>query len=116
MHLTRICDAVQYTAARHSGVCALRLQGAEVSPAAGFWCGLSYYLPGARAEESAGAAERVYVCLEGNLTVRCEAAEEVLGPLDSCHVAVGERRSIENTSNKVATLLVIVGAEKASGR
>lgn len=115
MHVTRLADAAQYDAPGHTNVCALRLHGGEASPARGFWCGLSYYLPGAQAEERASEAERVYVCVAGRLAVRCGDTEEVLGPLDSCYVAPGEKRRIENKANEVATILVIAGSEQASG-
>jgi quercetin dioxygenase-like cupin family protein len=109
VHLTRLADAKPYTAPLHSGVAALRLQGLEASPAAFGSLGLSYYLPGGRAEMSAGPQEKIYVLLEGELVVELgDGARHVLQPLDSCLIEPGERREVRNESNRVATLLVVM--------
>jgi mannose-6-phosphate isomerase-like protein (cupin superfamily) len=70
--------------------------------------GLSYFLPGGGAESSATPIEKVYVVVEGELTFVTDDGEQVLGPLDSCRLAPGERRSVENRSNRVATMLVLM--------
>ncbi len=108
MQITRIDDAKPYAAAKHTDVTALRLQGFDASDTDNFWCGLSYYLPGGAAEHSASPLERVYVVLDGEITVTTEAGETVLGPLDSCRIAPGEARAVENRTNRVATMLVIM--------
>ena len=58
MQITRIDEAKAYEAARHVDVSALRLQGMEASETENFWCGLSHYLPGGKAEWSAAPLER----------------------------------------------------------
>ncbi len=108
MQITRIDEAKPYEAARHVDVSALRLQGVEASETENFWCGLSHYLPGGRAEKGAAPLERIYVVLEGEITVTTEAGDAVLGPLDSCHIAAGEERTVENRANSVAAMLVIM--------
>ncbi len=108
MQITRIDDAKPYEAAGHFDVTALRLQGFEASETENFNCGLSYYLPGGRAEMSASPLERIYVVLDGEITVTTNAGDTVLGSLDSCHIAPGEERAVENRTNRVATMLVVL--------
>jgi quercetin dioxygenase-like cupin family protein len=109
MHITRLADAKPYPAPNHSDVVALRLQGAEASPAGLGSVGLSYYLPGGKAEMSAGPQEKIYVVIEGELTVELAGGEKaVLKPLDSCLIEPGEAREVRNETNAPATLLVIM--------
>ena len=108
MQITRIDEAKPYEAARHVDVSALRLQGFEASETENFWCGLSHYLPGGKAEWSAAPLERVYIVLDGEITVTTATGDAVLGALDSCHIAPGEERSVENRANSVATMLVVM--------
>ena len=46
--------------------------------------------------------------LTGAVTVVTDDGETVLGPLDSCWLASGERRSIINRSTLPASMLVIL--------
>jgi len=111
MHVTRLADARAYSAPLHSGVASLRLQGLEASPCGFAWVGLSYYQPGARAEMSASDQPKVYVMIEGELTVQlADGPPHVLNPLDSCLIEAGETREIRNESNSVATMLVMMPA------
>lgn len=112
MQITRINDAKRYEAANHFDVSSLRLQGAEASKTAAFWTGLSHFLPGGRADRSASDFERVYVVLDGEVTIATDQGTATLGPLDSVHIAPKEMRSVENRSNHVATMLVIVSNAK----
>jgi quercetin dioxygenase-like cupin family protein len=108
MQLTRLSDAQPYEAAKHFDMRGLRLQGWDASPAEGFWVGLSQFLPGGGAESDSTPLEKVYVVLDGEVTVATEEGESVLGPLDSCYLAPGERRSIENRTNRTASMLVVM--------
>ena len=108
MQVTRINQAKPYAAAGHYDVASLRLQGHEASETDNFWCGLSYYLPGGRADMAGSPFEKVYVVIEGELTIITEDGETVLGPLDSCHIAASEARAVENRTNRVASMLVTV--------
>jgi quercetin dioxygenase-like cupin family protein len=70
--------------------------------------GLSHFLPGGGADESSSEAERVYVVLEGQITVTTtEDGAVLLGPLDSCLIPAGETRSVKNETNRPASMLVI---------
>ncbi len=72
--------------------------------------GLSHYLPGGGMEYSGtdSPQEKVYLVLEGELTVKGEQEEFVLGPLDSLYIGPNEGKSIVNNTNKPATMVVIV--------
>ncbi|WP_436643314.1 cupin domain-containing protein [Microbaculum sp. FT89] len=108
MRVTRIADARPYHAPGHSGMVGLRLQGKEASDTGAFWVGLSHFLPGGGAESGASDIEKVYVALSGQLTVMTDDGETVLGPLDSCRLAPGERREIVNRTSLPASMLVII--------
>jgi quercetin dioxygenase-like cupin family protein len=87
----------------------LRLQGFEVSASKFAWVGLSYFLPQGGAEMDTGPLEKIYVVLEGEVTVELgDGTRHVLNPMDSCHIPGGETRAIRNQGNAVATMLVIM--------
>ncbi len=108
MEVTRIEQAGSYQAAKHHGVSAMRLQGFDASAVKAFWVGLSRYEPGGHAERDASGTEKVYVVLEGELTIVTDAGEAVLGPLDSCYLAPGEARAVENRATEPASMLVLM--------
>ena len=87
MQVTKFKDAKRYEAANHVDVSALRLQGAEATKTSTFWTGVSHYLPGGKAEKSASDYERVYMVLDGEITVTTDQGSVVLGPMDSVHIA-----------------------------
>jgi uncharacterized cupin superfamily protein len=108
MRITRSDAAPRYSPPLHREVAAFRLQGHEAGETGAFWLGLSYYLPGGAAEESATAQETVYVVLEGELTVSADGRRETLRPFDSAHLPKGTVRGVENLSARPATLLVAI--------
>ena len=108
MHVTRIGQAKQYEAKLHHAMAALQLQGGAESETKHFTLGLSHFLPGGGAEHSASATEKIYLVISGEVTIITAEGETVLGPLDSCHLAPGEGRSIVNRSNEAATMAVVV--------
>ncbi len=108
MHLKRFQDAQPYEAPNHFGVVGLRLQGFEENGPTNQWLGLSQFLPGGGAGPDATPFEKVYVVLEGEMTVIVEGQETVLGKYDSCTIAPGEVRKIENRRNDVCTMLVVI--------
>jgi quercetin dioxygenase-like cupin family protein len=111
MKVMRLADARPYSAPKHFDVASLRLQGLEATPAGFCSVGLSYYLPGGRAEMSAGPQEKIYVLIDGELTVELAAGgRAVLKPLDSCLIEAGEAREVRNETNAVATMLVVMPA------
>jgi mannose-6-phosphate isomerase-like protein (cupin superfamily) len=108
MQVTRLNKAKAYDAAKHYKMEALRLQGLDATNLDSFSCGLSYFLPGGGAERSCSKNEKVYVVIEGEVTIITDDGEETLGKLDSCVIGVNEYRSVENRTNSVCTMLVII--------
>lgn len=108
MHLKRFEDAKPYDAPNHRGVAGLRLQGFEPGGPTNQWVGLSQVLPGGGAGPDSTPFEKVYVVVDGELTVVIDGTETVLKRFDSCTIAPGEVRTIENRSNYNCTLLVVI--------
>lgn len=108
MHLKRFQDAETYEAPNHFGVVGLRLQGFEPGGPENQWVGLSQFLPGGGAGPDATPFEKVYVVLEGEMTVIVDGEETTLGKYDSCTIPPGEVRKIENRSNHASTMLVVI--------
>ena len=107
MQVTRLSEAKPYEANNHSGMRGLRLQGWDASATSAFWTGLSYFFPQGGAGFEASAVERVYVIIEGELTVITEKEEFVLRKMDSCFIPANEKRALENRTNEVVTMLVV---------
>jgi len=114
MQVKRLADAQRYDAPKHFDMRSLRLQGLEASAADFAWVGLSYFLPGGGAEMDAGASGKIYVVLDGEVTIHlADGATHVLGKLDSCFIPAGEARAIRNAGNVVAAMLVVMPHPKA---
>lgn len=114
MDVTRLADANPYEAPKHFDMRGLRLQGFDASGTEAFWVGLSNFLPGGGAEMDATPLERVYVVVEGEVTVTTETDVTVLRRFDSCRLAAGEARSVENQTNLPALMLVVMPYPPAS--
>jgi glyoxylate utilization-related uncharacterized protein len=108
VQVTRIADAPMYEAPGHYGMAALRLQGHGTTDSGLFWVGLSHFLPGGGAERSASSLDRVYIVIDGEVTLTTDADEATLVHLDSCFVAAGETRTVENRTALPASMLVIM--------
>lgn len=108
MLIKRFAEAKPYDAPNHRGVVGLRLQGFEDGGPTNQWVGFSQFLPGGGAGPDATVFEKVYVVLEGQVTVLTTAGEAVLGPMDSCTIAPGEIRELVNRSNHVCKMLVVI--------
>ncbi len=52
--------------------------------------------------------EKVYVILEGRMTVIVDGNETTLGSMDSCTIAPNEVREIVNRENDVCKMLVVI--------
>jgi glyoxylate utilization-related uncharacterized protein len=98
-----------YAAPKHFNMTALRLQGKEETGIQKFWMGLSYFLPGGGAEWAYddNPCEKVYLVLDGELTVKNKTEEVTLGPMDSLYLPPNEGREIMNKTNKMVTMVVI---------
>ena len=103
-------DVNPYAAPGHFDVTALRLSGKDETGAKKFWVGLSYFLPGGGAkwayEDS--PTEKVYVVLDGELTVKTKTDEFTLKPMELLFIGPHEGREIINKTNKTITMLVAI--------
>jgi glyoxylate utilization-related uncharacterized protein len=108
VNVVRLAEAKKYDPPKHVDCHAMYLQHKTTGSQAPYWVGCSYYLPAGAAELDATDLHKVYVVLDGELTVTVEGAEERLGPLDSVYLAPGESRTVTNHTNRVATMLVIM--------
>lgn len=108
MLVKRFEDAVPYEAPNHRGVVGLRLQGFEEGGPVNQWLGYSQFLPGGGAGPDATPFEKVYLVLEGEMTVITGGTETVLRAMDSCTIAPGELREIVNRSNHTCKMLVVI--------
>ncbi|OSP55614.1 cupin domain-containing protein [Pseudoruegeria sp. SK021] len=108
MHLKRFQDAQPYNAVNHFGCHGLRLQGFEDNGPKNQWIGFSQFLPGGGAGPDSTPFEKVYIVLEGEMTVIVDGVETVLRKYDSCTIPPIEVRKIENRSNDVCKMLVVI--------
>lgn len=114
MLLKRFEDAQTYEAPNHWGVVGLRLQGFEEGGPENQWIGLSQFLPGGGAGPDSTPFEKVYVVLEGEMTITIDGENTVLRRFDSCTIPAGQERRIENCSNDVCKMLVVIPYPEAT--
>lgn len=108
-NVVRFEDAKKYEPPLHDiTVHSMYLQHKLTGSPGQVWIGMSYYLPGAKAQMSAAPLERVYIVLEGQLTVQFQDETVVLNPLDSVYIGPNETREARNDTNKVVTILVVM--------
>jgi len=107
LEVTRFDAANAYDAKGHFGMTAMRLQGGDVTSLEDYWVGFSTFLPGGGADKGAAPDGKVYVVLEGSITVTTAEGDTVLNKYDSCYLPPNTERSIENKTNHVVQMLVI---------
>ncbi|MFW2543730.1 cupin domain-containing protein [Primorskyibacter sp. 2E107] len=108
MLLKKFEDARAYDAPNHWGCHGLRLQGFEEGGPTNQWVGFSQFLPGGGAGPDSTPFEKVYVVLDGEMTVEWDGHTEVLRAMDSLTVPPGQVRRIENRTNHVCRMLVVI--------
>lgn len=108
MKVTRFSQAQPYEAPNHYDMRSVRLQGFEPGGPEKAWVGLSHFLPGGGAGPDSSPLEKVYVVLRGVLTVKTAGTQVQLGPMDSCCIPGGEVREVNNQTNEVVTMLVVM--------
>lgn len=108
MRVKRFEEAETYEAPNHWGVTGLRLQGFEDGGPENQWIGFSQFLPGGGAGPDSTPFEKVYVVIEGEMTVTIDGTDTVLGPMDSCTIPPETVRKIENRSNHICKMLVVM--------
>ena len=108
MHIKRFKDATPYQAPNHFDCFGLRLQGFEEGGPTNQWVGFSQFLPGGGAGPDSTPFEKVYVMLEGEMTLESGGTRVVLGPMDSATIAPDEVRTLTNTGQMTAKMLVVI--------
>jgi mannose-6-phosphate isomerase-like protein (cupin superfamily) len=112
MHVVRGDQAPFYDAPGHRQMAMRRLQGMEAGPTDSVWIGLSLIEPGGGTTSTASDVEKFYVVLEGEIRVTAtqagESTEARLKPLDSCRIAPGEARKLDNPTASPTRLLLIM--------
>lgn len=110
MKVMHLSEAKPYFPPKHFNMTAIKLQGKEETGVTKFWVGLSYFLPGGGAEWAYedNPLEKVYVVLDGEVTIKTKNEEVTLKPMDSVYLQPFEGRELVNKANKPATMLVIV--------
>jgi len=106
MNVTRYGNAPPYFPPNHDGMACLRLQGKEAGPSSSIWLGMSHLLPGGGTTLDGSGVEKMYVVLEGEVTIQTEDGEQLLRKYDSARLAPGEKRALRNRSNHPATILL----------
>ena len=113
MNVTRFATAPQYFPPNHFMMRCLRLQGHEAGPAQDLWIGVSIIEPGGHTSSDTSAVEKHYVVLEGTVTVITEEGEVELNRHDSCRLAPGEKRQLENRTESPAAILLAMPFPKS---
>jgi uncharacterized cupin superfamily protein len=106
MNVTRFSTAPEYFPSNHFQMRCTRLQGHEAGPADDLWIGVSTIEPGGHTTFDASALEKHYVVLDGEVVVITDQEEAVLRRFDSCRLAPGELRKLENRSDVPAAILL----------
>jgi uncharacterized cupin superfamily protein len=106
MNVTRFAQAPAYQAQDHMDVQMVRLQGREAGPADVMWLGVSHIMPGGGTTLDTSAQEKMYVVLDGEVTVSNGTEEVALRRWDSCRIAGGEGRQLSNRTDQPATILL----------
>lgn len=113
MRVTRYAAAPTYSPPLHVDVTCKRLQGHEAGPTQHLWVGHSVYGPGGAASASATLEETIYTVLDGEIVVSASGREETLRALDSVHLPKGTVRSVENRSDRDASILVTIALPRS---
>jgi quercetin dioxygenase-like cupin family protein len=106
MNVVRFDDAPAYPAPGHNAMRMVRLQGREAGPSNLLWLGMSRIEPGGGTTLDASGLEKMYIVLEGEVTVSNGDEEVTLRRLDSCRIAPDEKRALSNPTGEVATVLL----------
>ncbi len=119
MHVTRFDAAPPYEAPNHFDMRCLRLQGKEAGPSTQMWMGMSQILPGGHTDLADSPMEKLYLVLEGELHMTAELDgvrdEQVLKAYDSCRIAPGEKRRLDNRTNRPVLVALVMPLAAAAG-
>ncbi|KRB48861.1 MAG: cupin domain-containing protein [Pseudomonadota bacterium] len=106
MNVIRLKDAPTYHPPGHVDMRCLRVQGKEAGPSDGLVMNLCHLLPGGSTGMDASPVEKMYLVLEGRVTISNGETEVELDRWDSVRIAAHEPRLVENRTNVPATVLL----------
>ena len=114
MKTVRFDKVKAYNPPGHFNMAALKLHGKAETGLERFWVGLSHFLPGGGAEwgYEDNPEEKIYVVLEGEITVKTKKKTVVLKQWDSVFLEPNEGREIINHTNKPTSMLVVITTPK----
>ena len=104
----RLSEAKEYVAPNHRQCTTLRLFGAEAGVSKAIIAGVSHFLPGGGAGPDSTPFDKVYVVLDGEMTVIVDGKETILRKFDSCTISPNEVRELINRQNAVCMMLVVI--------
>jgi glyoxylate utilization-related uncharacterized protein len=109
MKVISVNDAKPYNPPLHNAMVALKLCDANLCDAQQFWCGLSHFLPGGGAQWAYedSPTEKLYVVLEGAITVRTKDETRVVSKGEAVFLSPFEGREVVNHTNYPVSMLVI---------
>lgn len=109
MKVISVQDAKPYNPPLHHAMVALKLCDASLCDAQKFWCGLSHFLPGGGAQWAYddSPTEKLYVVLEGAITIRTKDETRQVTKGEAVFLAPFEGREVVNHTNYPASMLVI---------
>ncbi len=113
MNIVRFDAAPEYQAPGHTLMRMVRLQGREAGPAETLWLGVSTIEPGGGTTLDASGLEKMYVVLDGEVTISNGHEQAVLRRWDSCRIAPNEGRALKNNTNRPATILLAMPLQTA---
>lgn len=108
MHVVRYAEAPAYDAPGHHDMHLVRLQGREAGPADTVWIGVSTLEPGGGTTLDASNVEKMYVVLDGEVTISNGREEERLQQWDSCRISPNEARQLRNDTLGLAKILLVM--------
>lgn len=114
MEIIRITEARPYDAPGHIDMTCLRLQGKEATGASTMWMALSHFLPGGHTDLKASDQEKLYLVVSGEVVISNGDTEAVLGVYDTCRIAPGEARRLENRSTLPASIILVMEENSAA--
>ncbi len=114
MNIVRFDAAHTYQAPGHDRMRMVRLQGREAGPADNLWLGMSTIEPGGGTTLDASGLEKMYLVLDGEVTISNGREEAVLRRWDSCRIAPNEGRALRNNTDQPATILLAMPLHPAS--
>ena len=110
--ITGINESYTYEAPGHFQCLTTRLHDPQDVNEGAIICGLTHFLPGGGTEFANNAMESIYYIVEGEMTLKTDDGETVLHAGDSFHCGPGTNKSVTNTGNCCARMLVALTAPK----